>query len=56
MATTTFIVEGDTVQIVNSAIYAMQMLQNEMCDIAEITGIESENDIINLIADVRDES
>ena len=31
----TFIVEGNTVRIVNSAVYAMQMLQNEMQSEAE---------------------
>lgn len=31
----TFIVEGNTVRIVNSAVYAMQMLQNEMQGEAE---------------------
>lgn len=31
----TFIVEGNTVRIVNSAVYAMQMLQNKMQGEAE---------------------
>lgn len=31
----TFIVEGNTVRIVNSVVYAMQMLQNEMQGEAE---------------------
>lgn len=52
----TFIVEGDTIRIVNSAIYAMQMLQAEMRDATEITGIKSENDVINLITNMRNES
>lgn len=34
----TFIVEGNTVRIVNSAVYAMQVLQQEMAGEAERTG------------------
>ena len=34
----TFIVEGNTVRIVNSAVYAMQVLQKEMAGEAERSG------------------
>ncbi len=45
----TFIVEGNTVRIVNSAVYAMQMLQQEMTGEAERTGLTSEDNIMALI-------
>jgi AbrB family looped-hinge helix DNA binding protein len=51
----TFIVEGNCVRIVNSAVYAMQMLQNEMTGEAERAGITSEDDIMALIDDIRSE-
>jgi AbrB family looped-hinge helix DNA binding protein len=51
----TFIVEGNSVRIVNSAVYAMQMLQNEMTGEAERAGITSEDDIMALIDDIRSE-
>jgi AbrB family looped-hinge helix DNA binding protein len=51
----TFIVEGDCVRIVNSTVYAMQMLQNEMTGEAERAGITTEDDISVLIDDIRSE-
>lgn len=50
-----FIVEGNTVKIVNSAIYAMQMLQQEMKGEAEKTGLTSDEDVINLVSGMRTE-
>ena len=41
----TFIVEGNTVRIVNSAVYAMQVLQREMAGEAERAGLTSEDDV-----------
>ena len=41
-----FIVEGNTVRIVNSAVYAMQVLQNEMAGEAERTGLTSDDDVM----------
>lgn len=52
----TFVVEGNTVRIVNSAVYAMQMLQNEMQGEAEKAGLTSEDDIVALVKEVRAES
>jgi AbrB family looped-hinge helix DNA binding protein len=49
----TFIVEGNTVRIVNSAVYAMQMLQNEMNGEAARAGLDSEEDIMALVNDIR---
>lgn len=51
----TFIVEGNTVRIINSAIYAMQILQKDMQGEAERTGLNSEDDIIALVKDLRNE-
>ena len=51
----TFIVEGNTVRIVNSAIYAMQVLQQEMAGEAERTGLTSEDDVMELVKELRNE-
>ena len=51
----TFIVEGTSVRIVNSAVYAMQILQNEMAGEAERTGLNSEEDVMTLVNDLRSE-
>ena len=52
----TFIVEGNTVRIVNSAVYAMQTLQTEMAGEAAKAGITSDDDIINLVSELRNET
>lgn len=49
-----FIVEGKNVRIVNSALYAMQMLQDEMTGEAEKSGLASDEDILALVKEVRD--
>lgn len=51
----TFVVEGNTVRIVNSAVYAMQMLQQEMQGEAELANLTSEEDVINLVKEMREE-
>lgn len=51
----TFIVEGNSVRIVNSAVYAMQMLQQAMAGEAERTGLISEEDVVDLVKEIRDE-
>ena len=45
----TLAVEGNTVDTVNSAVYAMQTLQQEMSGEAEHTGLTSEDDITALV-------
>lgn len=45
----TFIVEGKTVRIMNSATFAMQMLQKEMKDEAKL----SEDEVMTLVKDER---
>lgn len=51
----TFVVEGNTVRIVNSAVYVMQMLQQKMAGDAERTGLTSEDDIVALVHELRNE-
>ena len=51
----TFIVEGGTVRIVNSAVYAMQVLQREMIEEAERSGLTSDDDIMALVKELRNE-
>lgn len=50
-----FIVEKNTVRIVNSAVYAMQVLQQEMEKDAEQEGLHSEDDVMALVKELRDE-
>ncbi len=51
----TFIVEGNTVRIVNSAVYAMQVLQKEMAGEAERTGLTSDENVMALVKELRNE-
>lgn len=50
-----FIVEGGTVRIVNSAVYAMQMLQREMAGEAERVDLTSDDDVMTLVKELRNE-
>lgn len=52
----TFIVEGNSVRMVNSAVYAMQLLQHDMQGEAERTGLTSEEDIMSLVKELRNEA
>ena len=51
----TFIVEGNTVRVVNSAVYAMMRLQEQMKGEAEQSGFLSEEDIAEWITIMREE-
>ena len=51
----TFIVEGNTVRIVNSAVYAIQVLQKDMAGEAELTGLTSDDDVMALVKELRNE-
>ena len=51
----TFIVEGNTVRIVNSAVYAMQVLQKEMAGDAERSGLTSDDDVMAFVEELRNE-
>lgn len=52
----TFVVENGNVRLINSAIYAMQLLQAQMANEAENTGLTSDEAIIDLVKEVRAES
>ena len=49
-----FVVEGNTVQLVNSAVYAMQVFQSEMRGEAERAGLASDEGVIALVKELRD--
>lgn len=51
----TLICEGNRVIMMNAAVYAMKMLQNGMKDEQGKCGLENEEDIQALIAEVREE-
>ena len=48
-----FIVEGGTVRIVNSAVYAMRILQGEMAGEAERVGLTTDDDVMALVKELR---
>lgn len=52
----TFIVEGNMVRLVNSAVYAMQMLQSQMKGEAEASGLTTDEDVMAMISELRSES
>ena len=52
----TFVVENGSVRLINSAVYAMQLLQSQMSGEAENTGLTSERAIMDLVKEVRGES
>ena len=49
-----FIVEGNTVRLVNSAVYAMQVFQSEMAGEAERVGLTSDDEVMALVKELRD--
>ena len=51
----TFIVEGTSVRIVNSAVYAMQILQSEMAGEAARVGLNTEEDVMTIVNNLRAE-
>ncbi|HIR17564.1 MAG TPA: AbrB/MazE/SpoVT family DNA-binding domain-containing protein [Candidatus Caccocola faecigallinarum] len=51
----TFIVESGSVRLVNSAVYAMQMLRLEMAGEAERAGLDSDEAVAALVKELRDE-
>ena len=52
----TFVVENGNVRLINSAVYAMQLLQAQMANEAENTGLTYDEAIIDLVKEVRAES
>ncbi len=51
----TFVVENGNVRLINSAIYAMQLLQTQMEGEAERTGLTSEAAIMDMVKEIRTE-
>ena len=52
----TFIVENGNVRIVNAAVYAMEIFQQNMKGEAEKAGLENEDDIMDLVNEIRSET
>lgn len=52
----TFVVENGNVRLINSAVYAMQMLQAQMAEEAERTGLTSDDAVMDLVKEIRGES
>ena len=52
----TFVVENGSVRLINSAVYAMQMLQAQMAGEAENSGLTSDEAVMDLVKEVRAES
>lgn len=52
----TFIVENGSVRLINSAVYAMQILQAQMADEAEKTGLNSDDAVVDMVKEIRSES
>ncbi len=50
-----FVVDGNSVRIVNAAIFAMQMLQAELEGEAEKIGLKSDEDVAKLMKEIRNE-
>lgn len=50
-----FVVDGSNVRIVNAAVFAMQMLQAELDGAAKRLNLNSEEDVVNLIKEIRHE-
>ena len=52
----TFIVENGSVRLITSAVYAMQILQAQMADEAEKTGLNSDDAVMEMVKEIRSES
>lgn len=52
----TFVVENGNVRLINSAVYAMQMLQAQMAGEAKKTGLTTDEAVMDLVKEVRAES
>lgn len=51
----TFVVENGNVRLINSAVYAMQMLQAQMAGEAKKTGLTTDEAVMDLVKEVRAE-
>lgn len=52
----TFVVEKGSVRLINSAVYAMQMLQAQMTGEAERTELINDEAVMDLVKEIRAES
>ena len=52
----TFVVKNGNVQLINSAVYAMQLLQSQMVGEAEAAGLNSDDEIMSMVKQFRGES
>ena len=52
----TFIVENGNVRLINSAVYAMQILQTQMTGEAEKIGLDSDEAVMDMVKEIRTES
>lgn len=52
----TFVVENGNVKLINSAVYAMQILQTQMAGEAEISALTTDEAVMDLVAAIRAES
>ena len=52
----TFVVENGNVRLINSAVYAMQILQSKMVGEAETSGLTSDDAVMDLVKEIRAES
>ena len=51
-----FVVENGNVRLINSAVYAMQILQSKMVGEAEASGLTSDDAVMDLVKEIRAES
>ena len=51
----TFVVENGNVRLINSAVYAMQILQSKMVGEAEASGLTSDDAVMDLVKEIRAE-
>ena len=52
----TFVVDNGNVRLINSAVYAMQILQSKMVGEAEASGLTSDDAVMDLVKEIRAES
>ena len=52
----TFVVENGNVRLINSAVYAMQILHSKMVGEAEASGLTSDDAVMDLVKEIRAES
>ena len=51
----TFVVENGSVRLVNSVVYAMQMMQKVMEDVRGTDGLETEEAVMQTVKEIRSE-